>query len=93
MTGPPARIRWEDDGRNSFEGYAGTWDWRLFDVWQTPSDFGDAVVGEWVLSTQLPGRFRRDRSHGRDPEPLKAEAEQWLSEFVASLGASFPKED
>ena len=51
------RIRWENDGMNGLTGYSESWGWRLFDIWQTPSDFGEVVVGDWVLVTQLPGKF------------------------------------
>jgi hypothetical protein len=85
------RIRWEDDGRNGFEGYAGTLDRHLFAVWQSPCDSGDIILGEWALTTQLPAPLEWRTPHGSDPEALKAEAERWLAEFVSSLGAIFPR--
>lgn len=85
------RIRWESDGRGGFEGYAGTFDRLLFDVWQSPNDSGEVVIGEWVLSTQLPRPLGRPMPHGKDAAAMKAEAEKWLAEFVASLGAVFPE--
>jgi len=86
------RIRWEDDGRNGFEGYAGTLDRHLFAVWQSPCDSAEDVLGEWVLTTRLPAPRDWRTPHGFDPEALKAEAERWLKGFTASLGATFPGE-
>jgi len=82
-----ARIRWEEAryasvAGHSYSGHVGTLD-RAFLVW------GDA--GCWTLSSALPGladRYRRDD----DPGALKLAAEDWLEEFVTSLGAVFPDE-
>ena len=86
------RIRWEDDGNDGFSGYAGTLETRLFEVWQSPCDGGNYVLGEWLLTTALPVTCNRT-PHSRDPDELKAEAERWLAGFVASLGAVFLEDD
>lgn len=88
MTG---RIRWEDEP----EGYAVTsdgfigpigWRWRAFKIWNPDT----RVDPRPFLTSDLPG-WDRSQHHGT-PNELKAEAERWLSEFVASLGAVFPDE-
>ena len=89
------RIRWErnDDGSHvtpAYEGYVGTIGEPLFFIFE-PDDRDPW----WILTSSLPGlpgagRAER-RAHGGDPDKLKAEAEQWLERFVASLGAIFPE--
>lgn len=92
MTTPAAtaRIRWEPAGFGGFIGRVGTLEPWLFHVWQSGSDYEDVALGEWVLSVTLPAKRRTRLPHGCDPEALKAAAEEWLEEFVQSLGASFP---
>lgn len=84
------RIRWEDDGNGGFEGYAGTFDRYLFAVWRSSGDSGDIIIGEWMLVTQLPRLLGTRTPHGNDLAVVQAEAERWLAEFVASIGAVFP---
>jgi hypothetical protein len=74
------RIRWSDDGT---EGYVGTAGQRIFTLYP-PQD-----GGEWMMAAALPGFNGRIRY--RDTlEELHPDAEQWLSEFISSLGAIFP---
>ena len=80
MTETP-RIRWEETEAGILAGYVGTVGPALFFTWQPPQR--DPL---WVLTTDLPG-MAAERRYKDNPEELKAEAEQWLSEFVASLGA------
>ncbi len=87
----PARIRWEPTPYGTVAGYAGSLGPQVFHLWQSPCDHGDVALGEWELSAQFPAsRDERWRAHGPDPGKLKAEAEEWLEEFVGSLGAVFP---
>jgi hypothetical protein len=89
MTG---RIRWEPAKYHGWTGHTGTLESWAFQVWQSNSDHGDVVLGEWELMTQLPVAVPRDGlRHSHDPEVLKAEAERWLERFVVSLGAVFPE--
>jgi hypothetical protein len=90
MTGTP-RIRWEPTAWTGHKGYAGTLDKHLFALWQSPSDSGDIIQGEWVLTTHLPVPHGWRTPHGHDPGALKAEAERRLEEFARSLGAVFPE--
>ena len=83
------RIRWQADKYAGFTGYVGSQESSLFQVWQSPCDGGNYVIGEWVLTGPLPGKLR-ERSHSHNPDDLKAEAERWLEEFASSLGAVFP---
>lgn len=80
-----ARIRWHETPAGTLAGYAGTLEARLFGIWQPPQ----ADDGEWVLTAELPG-MAAVRRYGAGPEELKAEAEQLLGKFTASLGAAFP---
>ena len=86
MTGATARIRWEDSlnapGEPAFKGHASGLD-DVFRIWP-PEDPGD----EWLLTTWLPGLAER-QLYGF-PDDLKIEAERWLEEFAASIGAAFP---
>jgi len=82
------RIRWQDDHDSetgAAVGYVGAVASYVFKIW--PPEDDDAE--EWMLATALPGMAFK-RADDADPEKLKAEAERWLEEFVASLGAIFP---
>jgi len=86
-----SRIRWEPTKYGGWTGHTGTLESWVFQVWQSNSDHGDVVLGEWELMTQLPVAVPRDGlRHDYDPDKLKAEAERWLEEFAASIGAAFP---
>ena len=90
---PAPRIRWEDnehrwDDGGSILGHVGTFDGWLFQIAQASSDPGDEAL---ALMLQLPGVSVAEISQGGNPEAIKAEAERWLSGFVASLGAIFPE--
>jgi hypothetical protein len=63
-------------------GYVGTLEPLVFQIWR-PS-----ISSEWTLTARLPGCGDK-AVYGGGPDELKAEAERWLEEFVASLGASF----
>jgi hypothetical protein len=81
------RIRWTGERRDTdpaFTGSAGTVGPSLFQVYAP-----DGFAPQWILTTSFPG-MEDKRSYADDPEALKAEAERWLEEFVASLGAIFP---
>lgn len=78
------RIRW-DDGEDGF-GYVGTIPVRVFTIWP-PEEPG----GEWMLTSVLPG-LEGDHQYGSGPGELKGAAEEWLAEFVSSLGARFGDE-
>ena len=80
------RIRWEPTEYGGFAGYVGTLVPWAFQIYQpTPRD------DQWRLQAQLPGALGYVADPD-DPEKLKAEAERWLAEFAASLGAVFPDE-
>ena len=94
MTG--TRIRW-DDGSQSHEyatsvGYVGPsrWNWYAFGIY-AETDGPVAGLRTHFLTSALPGQARL-RRFGH-PDDLKAEAERWLSEFVAALGAVFPEDE
>src|ERR1035441_8478042 len=74
------RIRWSDDGT---EGYAGTAGQRIFTLYP-PQD-----GGEWMMAAALPG-FNGRIKYRDTLEELHPDAEQWLAEFISSLGAIFP---
>lgn len=86
MTETTARIRWEDSlnapGEPAFKGHASGLD-DVFRIYP-PEEPGD----ESWLSTWLPGLTERQLFGV--PDHLKIEAERWLTEFIASLGAIFP---
>lgn len=77
------RIRWNDG--NDIEGHAGAIGPFAFRIQRM-------YAGErWLLTAELLSMgFKHDRADNL--EALKATAERWLSEFVSSLGASFPAE-
>lgn len=83
------RIRWSDE-HGGFVGHVGTLEPWAFQMWQSPCDSGDYVLGDWVLTARFPYTNGSRSLYGRDPDKLKAEAERLLTEFVSSLGASFP---
>lgn len=83
----PARIRWSAGAEKwvtAWFGSVGTVDPHLFSIIRpmAPDD-------EWALTCGLPG-FAGKASYGDGPDTLKTEAERWLAQFAASLGASFP---
>ncbi len=86
------RIRWEGDGHGGFAGYVGTLEPWAFQLWQSPCDTGNYVLGDWVRLAAFPRADGTRSVSGKDPDVLKAEAERWLEEFVTSLGAVFPAE-
>lgn len=93
MTETPGRIRWEDNERRwddggSILGRAGTREDWLFQITQANNDPDDEAL---ALMLQLPGADHRasEITQGGSPEALKAKAEEWLEEFVSSLGAVF----
>jgi len=83
------RIRWSAGAEKwvtAWFGSVGIIDPHMFSILR-PMVPGD----EWALSSDLPG-YRSRVSYSEGPDELKATAERWLSEFVASLGAVFPAE-
>jgi len=74
------RIRWEPLLGGNFDGYVGTMTSPMFEV------FSVNMVQPWVVRSDLLAGY----STGTHPDDLKAEAERWLEEFVASIGAIFP---
>lgn len=96
---PAPRIRWHAGERGeivAWLGYAGTVNAALFQILRplknsTPGHRFD----EWALCATLPGaqgkaRYAYSLEEPQAVEELKAQAEHWLEEFVASLGAIFP---
>ena len=82
------RIRWEAGQFGNLVGYAGTVESWVFQVWHISDD----EDSHWSLISSLPDAQNWNAADPDDPEPLKAEAERWLTEFVSSLGAVFPAE-
>jgi hypothetical protein len=81
-----ARIRWEQsEYGGSLLGYAGTFDGWLFQIFKASDDIDD---GTQALMATLPGALG-DYRYKIDLDELKAEAERWLEEFTASIGAVF----
>lgn len=81
------RIRWHDEpsgGMAACTGSVGTLNPAMFHIWRP-----DAHCAEWQLTTRLHD-MEQKHCYGGDPEELKAEAERWLEEFTASIGAVFP---
>ena len=82
MNDENGRVRWEDTKYGGLVGYVGTLETWVFQI-QRP-----VLAGErWVLTATFPGALNDVR--GGTPDDLKAEAERWLEQFTASLGASF----
>jgi hypothetical protein len=78
------RIRWEPNGEGgAFFGYVGTLG-KVFEIC-----YAGAGAGNWRLTSGLSGQLRWEVFRD-DPDALKAEAERWLEQFAASLGAVFP---
>jgi hypothetical protein len=92
MTETATRIRWEQETAQDVNGYVGTLDTPMFQLWRTPCDYGDVLIGDWVLSSGVPKLASHHLHSSRDLDVLKAEAERWLERFVSSLGAVFPPE-
>ena len=85
MTGT-GRIRWENDGQSgNYVGYVGTLPESAFRIYSP-----DTAHENWLLSVRVAAG--RKFFYGDGPEPLEVEAEQWLEQFVASLGAIFPED-
>jgi hypothetical protein len=80
----PSRIRWhEETDPPGFTGYVGTVSDFLFRAYDPAGS-----ETEHMLTAYMPGYTTRG-SYGT-PDEVKAEAETWLTEFTASLGAVFP---
>jgi hypothetical protein len=71
------RIHWEPTQYGGFLGHVGTEELTVFRLWP--------VDGKWTLAAELPG----DDITDRDPDKLKADAENWLEEVVLLFGAAF----
>jgi hypothetical protein len=78
---PAGRIRWTDEPRTS-TGYVGEIEPHVFQIW------GSSDGMRWMLLSSLPGTVSK-QFEGTDLAELKAEAERWLEQFAASLGAVF----
>lgn len=88
-TSTTPRIRWEPTEFGGWTGYVGTVKAPLFSLRRRRI--------AWVLTAAIPGTsYRIIRDDAKHPLPpvteLKEQAERWLEEFVASLGAVFPGE-
>jgi len=79
-TGAP-RILWNDG--NDYTGPVGVMGPFAFFIVRV------YAAEKWMLTAELPGLGRK-QARSDDPDELKATAERWLEEFVASLGAVFP---
>jgi hypothetical protein len=89
------RIRWQEEYPGTLFGRVGTLETWAFELWRSSGHCGDYEPGDWVLTT--PFLFKTEDGgrctlSGRDPEKLKADAEELLAEFTAALGASSPQE-
>ena len=87
------RIRWKQGDDRTFavsHGYVGTIETQQFILYEPDKHAGGSRAAEWLLTSRLAGEDRM--RYGGDPDDLKATAERWLSEFISSLGASFPDE-
>lgn len=85
--GKPDRIRWQPELGlfSGFSGYAGTIGAALFRIYADQlAGGGHALLGNLLGMPSGP-------AYGTEGE-VKAEAERWLEEFAASLGAVFPDE-
>jgi len=88
-------IRWTaiDGTVVSWFGYVGTVKAPPFQILHPVArEAGRHRFDEWALCCTFLGEEGEPRYGGTDPEApdrLKAEAERWLAEFVASLGAVF----
>jgi hypothetical protein len=99
MTETTARIRWHHVDGTVVEwfGFVGTVTAEaLFQILHPVAKPTEDIMGrrfdEWALCTTFPGYAEQVRYGGRDDgaqDRLKAEAERWLEEFAASLGAVF----
>lgn len=87
------RIRWEDNERRwddsgSILGYVGTRSEWMFQIGEANDDADDE---ELMLTVAFPGTHQAASiGSGVSPLGLKAEAERWLEESTASIGAVFP---
>lgn len=84
MTGT-ARIRWEETSLGEFAGRVGTIRWLAYQM-RPPAYDG----GAWQLTSYIPGSIGKC-THYDDREEAQAKAEEWLTEFTASIGAVFPE--
>jgi hypothetical protein len=85
MQSQEPRITWSQ-GRHGMEGHVGTYGKAFTIYWHTARS--DPA---WTLTSSLPGFVGREVKRD-DQDELKAVAEQWLRDLVASLGAAFPGE-
>lgn len=77
------RINWVEGKYSETSGFVGRH--RLFSIsWKTRR-----TAPDWTLDVLLPGSGQSIESSDKDA--LKAEAEELLEHFVASLGAVFPE--
>jgi hypothetical protein len=81
------RIHWDESRYRGWYGSVGPYR-QLFSI--TWSARLRAAPG-WVMKSTLPGLEGRKGASG-DDAVLKVKAEEWLAEFVTSLGAVFPEE-
>lgn len=85
MTETTARIRWEETSLGEFAGRVGTIRWLAYQM-RPPAYDG----GAWQLTSYIPGSIGKC-THYDDREEAQAKAEEWLTEFIASIGAVFPE--
>ena len=96
MTEMTGRIRWHHVDGTVVEwfGYVGTVKTPPFHILHPVArEAGRHRFDEWALCCTFLGEEGEPRYGGTypgAPGQLKAEAERWLEEFVASLGAVFP---
>jgi hypothetical protein len=78
-------ITWHEGAYTGFRGTVGTVRQALFGIsWHTIREDAD-----WVLTSSLPG-MHTARASDNDRAALYTLAEEWLAEWVASIGAQFP---
>ena len=85
------RIRWEPREAGRFIGFAGSMNVWVFQIQEVDPLDSSWLQGPLGLTSELRGQ-QTWRLNGSDPDELKATAGRWLSEFVSSLGATFPGE-
>lgn len=95
MTETAARIRWEriDGTVTSWFGYVGSHRAPVFQILHPVASKPDARTQfhKWALAaTFAQDEVRYPETAEGAQAALKAEAEDWLAEFVSSLGAVFP---
>lgn len=89
------RIRWEriDGTVTSWFGYVGSHKTPLFQILHPVATKPDARTQfhKWALAATFTQEVRYPEIAEGAQAALKAEAEEWLEEFTASLGAIFPE--